>query len=191
MSIEAPQHTIQVRHEITDGPIPKASFNYETFQLSFDWRQLYTIFYGEMELTTRLDESWVRSQESKMAALREKMMRGELDMMAVFMEAATSFDEGNEANIKKARRARMKYQHRLIGLEDWDPDTDGGPEWEEQALEKLKRRRQFIDFEDMSDEEGDGAKSDEDESEAEWEDEDEDEEEDDDAVGSDQDMERG
>jgi len=73
-NLKQPQHTIQIKHDLTDGPIPGLSFDYENFRLTCDWRQLLTIFYAEIQMTTKTMEGWVKSQEGRMQGLRALSM---------------------------------------------------------------------------------------------------------------------
>jgi hypothetical protein len=84
-TFEAPQHSIQIKYDLTDGPIPSLSFDYEKLQLSCDWRKLLTIFYSEIELTSKANAGWVKSQEGRMQGLRAQIESGQLDMMSTLV----------------------------------------------------------------------------------------------------------
>jgi hypothetical protein len=172
MNIEEPQHTIQVRHEITDGPIPGISFDYEKFQLSCNWRELYTVFFGEIILSGKLTQDWVNGQESYVAGLKNQMESGEFDMGRLLTEAMTAFVSGNSKSIRAARRARIKRQLRDAGNPNWDPETDLDVQTENEILKTLEQKREFSTLQEFSDEEGDEEGEDEDEEEDEWEDDD-------------------
>ncbi len=187
MAIErpsAPQHLIQVRHDATDGPIPRLSINYDNFPfvLSCDWREMYTMFWGEINLSQKLLSGWADNQRGWAEGLRAQVEEGRLNEMDLITKAMSAFSSTYESNLKKARRARIKQQWKLRG-EDWkfgDEDED-----ESKALERLTQLRQACDLEVFSDEEqADDEDEDEDEEKSdgdeksdehdEWEDTDED-----------------
>jgi hypothetical protein len=174
MDFEEPQHTIQVRGELTDGPIPAASFDYENFQLSCNWRDLYTAFWGEIELTYKLDGNWVKKQEGWLDGLKGKMERGELNMEAMVMQAFTGFASSNSDNLKKARRARIKHQYKERDGFDWDENNADYVREEPRVLKALAQERQLVSMQEFSDDEmedDDDNDDSEEQSEDEWEDE--------------------
>ena len=59
-AIEAPQYEIRVHQDINDGPIPGLSVDYENLQLTCDWREMFSIFYGEEQIYHRLLNKWVK-----------------------------------------------------------------------------------------------------------------------------------
>ena len=190
MDFEEPKHTVSVRGELTDGPIPEASFDYENFQLSCNWRDLYSAFYGEIGLAEKLSSGWVKNQESWLGGLRVQMKRGELNMEAMMMQALTGFSDMNDANVKKARRARIKLQYKRRDGIDWDDNNPDYVREEPRILKALAQERQLVNMQEFSDDEIDDDDDDDDDdneesdagSEDEWEDDegsDEDKEEDD------------
>jgi hypothetical protein len=172
-TIESPQYEVQIHRDVNDGPIPDLSVNYENLQLTCDWREMFSIFYGEEQIFHKYLRKWVKDQEKWVVALREKMERGELDMGKMIEQAVGGFASGSEDARKIARRARMRRE--VQGLEgiEWDAELDGDLEQEEKALEHLKYSRFIFSFETHSDDE-DEEDEDASEEDDEWEDEDED-----------------
>lgn len=121
-SFDDPQHTIQIRHDLTDGPLPGFSVDTETFSLSCNWRELFTTFYREIELCSKLDNAYVKSQEGWVVDLKKRMERGEFDMMAMMGKIMTGFAAGSANSMKKARRARIRRQYKDLGI-DWSVDS--------------------------------------------------------------------
>jgi hypothetical protein len=171
VNFEDPQHTVQIRHDLTDGPLPGLSLDYQNFHLSCNWRELFTAFYAEIGLCSRLDIEFVKSQESWAAGLRQRMERGEFDMMAMLEKVMSGFAVGTGDNLKKVRRARIRRQFKEVNIE-WKGDDEYFQDIERENLKALAQKRQFIGMEEYSDngeEEEDG--SSEEQSDEEWEDE--------------------
>jgi len=176
MDIETPQHTIQVRRDLSDGPLPDLSIDDDKFELSCNWRELYTIFYGEITISENLLKGWSESQKGWAEGMRAQMETGGMSMMSVLQQAMGAFASKNNDAIKIARRARVKRQFKLLG-KDWDPEVDGRPGLERDILKGLADVRQVCSMEEFEDDEFDDGEeaddadgSDEDD---EWEDEDE------------------
>lgn len=60
---ERPKRIIRIHADITDGPIPSLSFNPENLQLSYNWREMFTIFYGEQRLYHKLLDTWAKEHK--------------------------------------------------------------------------------------------------------------------------------
>ena len=174
--IEGPQYQIQIHQDINDGPIPGLSVDYENLQLTCDWREMYTIFYGEEQIFHGLLGKWVKEQEKWAIGLREKMERGELDMIKMMEQAVMGFASGSEDAKKIARRARIRKEYMKLDGTEWDADRDGDKRQEMKALKTLKDSRFYCSLEEHSDDEDEDVEEDKDGSseedeEDEWEDE--------------------
>jgi hypothetical protein len=155
MKIEAPLHTIQIRRDINDGPLSGITMDYEKSELSCDWREMLSAFYGEEHLYQNHTKNWVASKEAWTRELKGKMDRGEMDAMQVIEKAIFAFADGSDDSRKIARRTRIHQQYkRLYGLE-WDMEQDGDKQEESKILTKLLQMRQFAISEGFSDEETD------------------------------------
>lgn len=171
--IEAPQYEIQIHRDVNDSPIPGLSLHKENLELTFDWRGLYNIFFGEEQIYHRLLQQWTEGQEQWAIGIREKMERGELDMIQMMQQAVEGFAAGSENARKMARRARIRKEMKLNGI-DWDADRDGDKSEEKRALKKLKDSRYLCSLETQSDDEDEETDRDADlssDEEDEWEDE--------------------
>lgn len=176
--IEAPQYEIQIHRDINDGPIPDLSVDYENLQLTCDWREMFSIFYGEEQIYHKYLGKWVKDQEAWSIGLREKMERGELDMGNLIEQAVGGFASGSEDARKIARRARIRREFQKLDGTEWDAELDGDLEQEKKALKHLKESRFFCSFETHSDDEDEDDEEEEEEDEdEEWEDTDEDDDE--------------
>jgi len=173
------QHTIQICSDLTDGPIPGLSFDYETIELSCNWKEMFTIFWSEVQMTSNITREWVNNQETWMKGLKAKVQSGQLDMGAMIMEAMAGFANSNQNAAKEARRHRIKLLIKKTYPESEDFKIDEVEE--EKILNELGKKRQVYgmmdDFED--DEDGYGDDEDEDSednsgSADEWEDEEDD-----------------
>ena len=166
MDIADPKHTIQIRRDVLDGPIPNLSYNKTTCELSCNWRDLFTAFYGEEALARRLTNKWLDNKVAYLEELKRKMRRGEMGAERIISAAILEIGSGEEICRRNARRARIRHQFR--GLENgrtWDPESDGDSTKEYDALAKLRTLKVLASNEAFSD----------DEYSDEWEDEDEDE----------------
>lgn len=177
------QHTIQICSDLTDGPIPGLSFDYETIELSCNWKEMFTIFWSEVQMTSNITREWVNNQETWMKGLKAKVQSGQLDMGAMIMEAMAGFANSNQNAAKEARRHRIKLLIKKTYPESEDFKIDEVEE--EKILNELGKKRQVYgmmdDFEDDDEDEEDGYGDDEDEdsednsgSADEWEDEEDD-----------------
>jgi hypothetical protein len=165
MVIADPKHTIKIRRDVLDGPIPNVSYNKTTCELSCNWRDLFTAFYGEKALARRLTNKWLDSKMAYLEELKAKMRRGEMGAERIISAAILEIGSGEEICRRNARRARIRHQFRGLDGRTWDPERDGDSTKECDALEKLGTLKVLASNEAFSDEEY----SDE------WEDEDEDE----------------
>jgi hypothetical protein len=168
INIEIPHHTIQIRRDVHDGPIPAISVDYNKFEISLDWRGLFTAFYGEEQLYQKLTNKWASSQEAWKSRMAAKVTRGEIDMMQVITEASNAFAKGSEDCRKQARRARIRKQFRDLDGREFDFDQ-ADSKAEHDALFKMKVQRDFASL--YFTDEGEGESDDEGEEDSEWEDE--------------------
>ncbi|KAH8646571.1 hypothetical protein BGZ60DRAFT_535555 [Tricladium varicosporioides] len=184
MLIEEPQHTVQIHHDLNDTPIPGLSIDLDTFQLTCDWRGLYTRFFGEEELYHILTAKWTEDNSKWAEEMSAKTARGEMDMMSAIQKAIEAFAEASDENRKKARRARISRQSQRTGsTTKYDDIVNKSAE--KAALEKLKQARQLASM--VEDSEFDDGEYDEegDDEEDEWEDA-SDEDDDDEILGEDE-----
>ncbi|KAH8586776.1 hypothetical protein B0O99DRAFT_48858 [Bisporella sp. PMI_857] len=175
--LEYTSHRIQVRTDLTDGPIPGLSIDYEKLELSFDWKELYTVFYSEVQVSTRLITEWVEGQKIRHSNLRSAMEAGQLDMERMMHEILHGFEQSHRSSAKAARRLRIKKMKKQK-----DPDSTGEIKdtlQEANILRDLAEERRAIasEFGDTDDEDEDDSEDEEDsenaeEGEDEWEDED-------------------
>lgn len=119
-------------------------------------------------------QNWVKGQESWAFELREKMERGELDMMEMMQKALGSFGSGDEEAREVARRNRIKAEYLRLDGTKWNADHDGDVKEEKKALKKVKEIRYYASMEEHSDDEDEDLDEEGDEEEDEWEDEDDD-----------------
>jgi hypothetical protein len=173
-----PRHPIKSRSAVW-FPIPGLRVDYEKWELSCDWRALYTCFFGEDKLYHHHSTKFVEEKEAWASDMRQQMERGETEMMAVMMKAVPTFADGSDEAKKIARRARIARQCKKKGSETEFEDEEEIAE-EQAILKGLKDMEFSAGLEEYSDDEVDAEESenqggsDEDEAEEdEWEDEDE------------------
>ncbi|TVY52887.1 hypothetical protein LSUE1_G009920 [Lachnellula suecica] len=168
-----PSHEIQVHHDLNDTPIPGLQLNPENMQLSVNWRELYTRFYGEEQLYHKGLEKWTSNKDTWKKDLAEQTGKGQIGTMDAVRRAIEAFASGSEESRKIARRARIWRQFRDNG-EDWDYEKMGDLEEEERVLKALAQARQMaeltFDSEFDADEGEEGSGSDEEDEDEEWED---------------------
>lgn len=175
---EFPQHTIQICSDLTDGPIPSLSINYDSFELSCDWKEMYTIFWSEVQMTSNITGDWVKNQESWMMGLKAEVQSGQLNIESMMMQALNGFASSNQDAGKTARRRRIKIltKRKYPEMDDYELDEDE----EKGILKALNEKRRIYSTLMMHDEEDDDEQDDSDEdgesAEDEWVDEDEEEE---------------
>ncbi|PMD33763.1 hypothetical protein L207DRAFT_639165 [Hyaloscypha variabilis F] len=167
MDIAAPKHSIQIRRDVLDGPIPSLSYDQAKCEVNCNWRDLFTAFYGEEALARRLTNQWLDNQVAYLDELKRKFTRGEMGAERIISAAILEVGSGEKICRRDARRARIRHQFRKLDGRNWDPEHDGDSAKECDALNELWALKQFAQSEVFSDEED----SDE------WEDEDEEDEE--------------
>lgn len=171
-----PKNTVQIGREIFDSPIPGLEVNYDDLTITFDWKALFTRFFGEERHYHRMVAEFSGRQEKFADELKSKMQRGEIDMGEMLQRAFTMIADWSQKSYKKARRARISRTFEEQGDKwDWETLDEDMAEEEKDALEMLAKVRQFASMEESDDEESD-EESDEDEDEDEneedeWEDE--------------------
>jgi hypothetical protein len=153
MDIVDPKHTIRIRRDVLDGPIPNISYNKTTFELSCNWRDLFTAFYGEVALARRLTNKWLDSKVAYLEELKAKMVRGEMGAERIISAAILEIGSGEEICRRNARRARIRHQFRGLDGRTWDPDRNGDATKECDALAKLRTLKVLVSNEAFSDEE--------------------------------------
>jgi hypothetical protein len=189
---EDTQHSIQIRCDVTDGSIPGLFLDLNKLEFSCDWRESFTVFYGEQRLYHKLLAAWVKKQDGWADNLRTQMETGKINMETFMEQAVGAFASSHDKALKKARRARIQLQYKQIDRTDLDAEIDGDLVAERKVLKRLADISYMASFEEFS---GD-VEEEEEEEEEEWEDEDEDEDEDEtgDEVedeGEDEDKDRG
>lgn len=173
MNFEEPKHTVTIRRELNDTPIPGFVVDYEALEVSCPWRDLYTAYYVEERLSKKL----MAKKEQLTEGLKAKFESGEMDMAQVIELAVKSIAEGETESRKTARRARIQRQFKQRDGTNWDFERDGHLEVEAKVTKRLIDLGNAVYLErDFSDDEEVGDDEDEDD---EWEDEDEDDEGDD------------
>jgi hypothetical protein len=163
MDIANPKHTIQIRRDVLDGPIPNLSYNNTTCELSCNWRDLFTAFYGEEALARRLTNKWLDSKVAYLEELKAQMRRGEMGTERIISAAILEIGSGDDICRRNARRVRMRNQFRDLDGRTWDPERDGDSRKESDALAKLRTLKVFASNEAFSDEEYSDEWEDEDE----------------------------
>ncbi len=163
MDIADPKHTIKIRRDVLDGPIPNLSYNKATCELSCNWRDLFTAFYGEEALARRLTNKWLDSKMAYLEELKGKMSRGEMGAARIISAAILEIGSGEEICRRSARRARMRHQFRGLDSRIWDPERDGDSRKESDALANLASLKVLASNEAFSDEEYSDVWEDEDE----------------------------
>ena len=163
MDIADPKHTIKIRRDVLDGPIPNLSYNKTTCELSCNWRDLFTAFYGEEALARRLTNKWLDSKVAYLEGLKAKMRRGEMGAERIISAAISEIGSGEEICRRNARRVRMRHQFRGLDGRTWDSERDGDSRTELDALAKLGTLRGLALIGAFSDEEYSDEWEDEDE----------------------------
>ncbi|KAK1215251.1 hypothetical protein PQX77_022153 [Marasmius sp. AFHP31] len=173
--VHRPKIVIQIRRQANDTPIPGLEFNFDNLEMKLDWMAMYSEWFKEGKEHTRYLASMVHGDgglAAKAIEMREKVERGEMDMMESFEWAIKSFFNGHTDASQKIRTERIARNVRNDGgIDDWnDPDAKG--------YQRLKDIRFYISMEETySDEEEEGEEQrdaeDDEEDEEDWADEDE------------------
>ncbi|KAG4416013.1 hypothetical protein IFR04_010838 [Cadophora malorum] len=173
MNIETPRHTVQIRRDVNDGPIPGLTVNYDKLELSCDWRGLFGAFYSEEYLYHKFTAKTLKDRASWLSELKSKVDSGELDPMKVMTQALTAFADDSKDCRKLARRARICWQFKNHDGTEWDFGRDGDEAEERKCLAELQKIRHFTSLEDFSDEESEEGDDDDEEGDSEEDEEDE------------------
>jgi len=166
---EKPSHTVQVRRELNDTPIPGLSIDYDTMTLSCDWRGLYSAFFAEEHLVHKIRERDMETFDARRTALINNVRGGQMDIVAAMQEMVTRYGGATDEARKQARRVRIRRQYEQLGYSGWNPEEDDKAE-ENRINRAVKERIFFASAQTFSDEEDGDDKEAEDED-GEWEDE--------------------
>jgi hypothetical protein len=171
-------HIVQIRRIVKDTPIPGLSIDYENWELTCDWRALYTRFFGEDKMFHDHLSTWVKEKEASAADMWQQMAQGRINMTAFLNKALHSFADGYEDAKMAARRARIRRQYKEKGWEDPDFEDEGVLAEEKSILKRLKDTEFHTGFDTYSDDGGDPDEAEDEEGgdldeEDAWEDEDE------------------
>ncbi|RDW69906.1 hypothetical protein BP5796_08303 [Coleophoma crateriformis] len=151
--LEAPHHSVQVRRDLNDTPIPALQVDYENLELSCNWKSLLSSFYGEARLYHELQGAWVESQKDWVSGLHTQRLRGQRDMASTMMQAIASFGKQcDEARIK-ARRLRIRKQFMELDGFEWDAERDWDLVEERAVMRRLAQKAQVASQEEYSDDE--------------------------------------
>lgn len=174
MDIDFPKHTVEIRRDVNDGPIPGLSIDYDKLELSCNWRELFNAFYTEEYLYHKFTADAIKKRESWVAELKSRVDRGELDPMSVMTKVFTAFGDDTKESRKLARRARICWQFKQKDGTEWDFRRDGDEAEERKCLAELQNVRfqaSFAEFsDDGSEEDGGDEENKEEDEEDEWED---------------------
>jgi len=169
---EMPLHTVQVRHELNDTPIPGLHIDYDTMVLSCEWRGLFSTFFAEELLVHNLREKALEKFQAQRDALIENVHSGRVDMIDAMQQVLIACGDENDKARMKARRMRIRWQY-----EEESPGFEWRPEeWDLMEEERINRElKEMIFFASMvgfSDEGGETADEEDDEDgDGDWEDE--------------------
>ncbi|KAG4433100.1 hypothetical protein IFR05_011418 [Cadophora sp. M221] len=176
MDIEAPKHTVQIRRDVNDGPIPGLSIDYEKLELSCNWRELFGAFYTEEYLYHKFTLKALEKRAAWLEELKAKVDRKELNPMAVMKKALMAFEDDSKDSRKLARRARICWQFKKHDGTEWDFGRDGDEDVERVCLAEIQKTRFsasleiFNDEESEDDDDGDEETESDEEVDDEWED---------------------
>ena len=154
--IDAPVHTVQIRHALNDTPVPGLAMDYEKWEWSIDWRQLYTCYFGEQQLRDRLMSKWAKGNEEWTLEIKRKLDGGEIDVMTYLEKAVSEFGGGYKEAQKLARRARICRQYKQRDGYEYDFEQDGDLSQEKVILQRLTEKENLTYFEEYSDDEDEG-----------------------------------
>lgn len=171
-NILEPKHTVSVRRMMNDTAIPKLSINYETLELSCDWREMYSaLFYEESEVND-LQSRWVASKDGAGEQVKAKIARGEMSMEEAILWAVQAFGTQHDENVKEARHARILRQIKSCDASSSSSRDLESNEKYQRGIETLMKKREFVE-DSSDDDEEETEEEDGDDEEDEWEDEDE------------------
>lgn len=74
---EMPNYTIRVGNVVNDTPIPNLSIDVRSRGISFDWRNMFTLFFREQALLRTLKSKWEVSTEERMRSNSKRIAKGE------------------------------------------------------------------------------------------------------------------
>ncbi|KAF2461744.1 hypothetical protein BDY21DRAFT_3 [Lineolata rhizophorae] len=156
--IQRPRHVIKVRRSALDSDLPDLQFDYQTVEISFDWRKMFTDFYAEVAYCERLRIERLNTIIPEAARQRELIGLGLCDPTKSMMEMMNAFADIVHDATKDARRFRIrKLLLDRFGeetSESWDPDDEPGIE--NKALEELKEINFALGFATFDDLESGG-----------------------------------
>lgn len=135
-NFEIPRHTVRVRRQINDTPIPGFHIDCTERVLSCDWRGLYSAWYAEDLNYRHMLADRVHEQDNQREELSAQLACGEVNQMEMLMRAAMGYFANTEASENAARRIRIRRQYRELDGRDWDPSDE-----ESQHLEAMMRKR--------------------------------------------------
>jgi hypothetical protein len=165
---EKPPHTVQVRCELNDTPIPGLSIDYENMVLSCDWRGLYSAFFAEELLVDKIRDREMESFNTRRTALIDNVHGGQVNMIAAIQQMLGQYGNASDEARKQARRVRIQRQYEQEGYSGWKP-SEGDTEEEDRINKTLKERIFYASAGTFSDEEGGDGEEPEDDD-GEWED---------------------
>ena len=176
-NLELPQHTVQIREDLNDGPVPHISVSPITSEIYCDWRALLSVFYGEERRYQAITNEWLQRQKAGAAELKRKLDRGEMSPEQVLDQAINSISSGLTECRKNARRLRIQHDFKKAQGISWSMVQDGDTAKEDDRLLELQMYRRLAEEQAEADE-ADGDYDSEEENEEDDEDTEEDNEED-------------
>lgn len=157
---EEPHHYVRIRQEVNDTIIHGISVDWETCEISCDWRQTLTSFYQEDKLYHKLLAAWTKEKEMWAKNLGDQAAKGEANMEDTMLKAFSAFAGASDECLKKARRARFWELLRKdpehassLPLESFLENFPFNEETETKILKTIKTMKFYGGFEDDSDDE--------------------------------------
>jgi len=112
-----PRHLIYIRPSANDTELPNCSLDFENWEVSCDWKGLYTAFWYEEKFIDTLDQRFLDTVKEERDGLSPIKPEAEGQFM---FNALMRWDQNRKDNRKRVRRSRIARQAERRGREYWD-----------------------------------------------------------------------
>ncbi|KAK0470269.1 uncharacterized protein EV420DRAFT_1499461 [Desarmillaria tabescens] len=111
-SLERPRVIIQVRRSANDTMLPEfqSTFDPESnvFEISFDWKGMYSHFFREQKEVNRRIHDWVEGLKDEVKAVRNSPVVGDIGFGGYFMRIMDIYASNDNKTCKTIRSERIR-----------------------------------------------------------------------------------
>ncbi|KAH7057252.1 hypothetical protein B0J12DRAFT_738049 [Macrophomina phaseolina] len=149
--IDLPPYTVAVRQVVNDSELPGLEVDYERREVSFDWRGMFDMLFGEEMYAMRLNYATRKLPGgSKANDIQGMIKTGKIELFSGISQMMRVISERERLAYRDARRVRIKRWYKKHENHELRKDHFDADYQEKQKLKELRIARKYIDYSDES-----------------------------------------